>query len=73
MATDTITPATATLKPGGTQQFHSSNEHPTWSCAAAHGEAGSISAAGLYTAPGAGASVKITDGHGGTAQVLVKA
>jgi hypothetical protein len=50
----TVSPATATLEPGGTQQFaaevrHARDESVVWSV---EGD-GAIDAAGLYTAPGA--------------------
>lgn len=56
----TVSPATATLEPGGTRQFaaevrHARDESVSWSVA---GD-GAIDAAGLYTAPGEAGSATV--------------
>jgi hypothetical protein len=75
----TVTPATAQVQLGATQQFTASSSAVTWSVTGA-GAVGTISASGLYTAPTTGTTpinftvtATPTTGSAGTAAVTIPA
>jgi hypothetical protein len=75
----TVTPATAQVQLGATQQFSASSSTVTWSVTGA-GAVGTISASGLYTAPTTGTTpisftvtATPTSGSAGTAAVTIPA